>query len=303
MVDSAPPTGEQLASNDQAEAALLVLRNEIDRIDQNIQALINQRATCAQQVAEVKQHFSKHHPAVFYRPEREAQVLRRVMERNQGPLPDQDMARIFREIMSVCLALEQPLNVAYPGPEGGFTEQAVRKHFGFSAKGLAMSDTEQAFIAVEQGRCHYAVTPIESTQEGLVSHTLDLFRRYDLRICGEVELELDPVDHKSLVADTRYLVLGKQYVGPSGQDKTSILLSLPDHPGALHDILGVFRQRSISLTRLESRTFQHAKEQFSLFYIDFEGHQEDALIKEVLEELPQGSDILKVLGSYPRAVL
>lgn len=286
-------------NTDQAEAALLELRNQIDSIDQQIQQLINQRATFAQQVAEVKQQFSHQHPAVFYRPEREAQVLRRVMERNQGPLPDQDMARLFREIMSVCLALEQPMMVAYPGPEGGYTEQAVRKHFGFSVKGIAMSDPEQSFKAVEEGRCHYAVTPIESTQEGLVSHTLDLFRRYDLRICGEVELELDPSDDKTLVADTRYLVLGKQYVGPSGQDKTSILLTLPDHPGVLHDVLGVFRNRGISLTRLESRTWQ----QYSLFYIDFQGHQEDELIKDALAELPQENNSLKVLGSYPRAVL
>lgn len=301
MVNPVPP--EKVSNADDAEAALLRLRNQIDSIDQQIQVLINQRANCAQEVAEVKQHFSDQHPAVFYRPEREAQVLRRVMERNKGPLPDQDMARIFREVMSVCLALEQPLNVAYPGPEGCYTEQAVRKHFGFSVKGLAMSDPEQAFKAVDQGRCHYAVTPIESTQEGLVSHTLDLFRRYDLRICGEVELVLDPSDTKSLVADTRYLVLGKQYVGPSGQDKTSILLTLPDQPGALHDILGVFRQRDISLTRLESRTVNRNQVPCSLFYIDFEGHEEDRLIQEVLQELPQGKDTLKVLGSYPRAVL
>lgn len=298
MANSASSNTEQ---DQHAEAALLELRNQIDSIDQHIQLLINQRAACAQQVAEVKQRFSNHLPAVFYRPEREAQVLRRVMERNQGPLPDQDMARIFREIMSVCLALEQPMHVAYLGPEGSYTEQAVRKHFGFSVKGVALSDPEQTFQAVQEGRCHYAVTPIESTQEGLVSHTLDLFRRYDLRICGEVELELDPADNKSLSADTRYLVLGKQYVGPSGQDKTSILLTLLDQPGVLHDVLGIFRQRGISLTRLESRTWQHEKQTYSLFYIDFEGHQEDELIKEVLSELPDES--LKILGSYPRAVL
>ena len=290
-------------NHDQAEAALLALRNQIDAIDQQVQLLINERARCAQQVAEVKQQFSQQRQAVFYRPEREAQVLRRVMERNQGPLSGPDMARIFREIMSVCLALEQPMQVAYPGPEGSYTEQAVRKHFGFSVKGVAMSDLEQSFKAVEDGRCHYAVTPIESSQEGLVSHTLDLLRRHDLCICGEVELELDPSDEKTLIADTRYLVLGKQYVAPSGQDKTSILLMLQDQPGVLHDVLGVFRQRGISLTRLESRTCQHNNQAFSLFYIDFQGHQEDPLIQEVLAELPKEDGSLKVLGSYPRAVL
>ncbi|KDE40861.1 MAG: chorismate mutase [Nitrincola lacisaponensis] len=301
MADTQTP--ESSSDSLDADTALLALRQQIDSIDQQIQVLINQRAACAQQVAEVKLRCSPQHPAVFYRPEREAQVLRRVMERNDGPLPGKDMARLFREIMSVCLALEQPLNVAYPGPEGSYTEQAVRKHFGFSVKGVAMSDAEQAFKAVEQGHCHYAVTPVESTHEGLVSHTLDLFRRYDLRICGEVELVLDPVDDKSLAADTRYLVLGKQYVAPSGKDKTSILLSMRDQPGVLHDVLGAFRQRSISLTRLESRTLHQGQEHYSLFYIDFEGHQEDAPIKGLLSELSQGPDTLKVLGSYPRAVL
>lgn len=298
MANSPVTTAEQ---NQQAEAALLELRNQIDSLDQQIQSLINHRAACAQQVAEVKQRFSQQLPAIFYRPEREAQVLRRVMERNQGPLSDQDMARIFREIMSVCLALEQPMQVAYPGPEGSYIAQAVRKHFGFSVQEVALSDLEQVFQAVQQGRCHYAVLPIESTQEGLVSHTLDLFRRYDLRICGEVELHLDPSDSKRLSADARYLVLGNQYVGPSGQDKTSILLTLLDQPGVLHDVLGVFRHRGISLTRLESRTWQHNGQTYSLFYIDFEGHQEDDLIKEVLSELP--IDSFKILGSYPRAVL
>lgn len=285
------------------ETELRALREQIDAIDQQLQTLINKRAACAQQVAEVKQRFNQTLPAVFYRPEREAQVLRRVMERNTGPLPDQDMARLFREVMSVCLALEQPLSVAYPGPEGGYTEQAVRKHFGLSVKGTAMTDPEQAFKAVEQGRCHYAVTPIESAHEGLVSHTLDLFRRYDLRICGEVELLLDPTDDKTLAADTRYLVLGKQYVEPSGHDKTSILLSVKDQPGVLHDVLGAFRQRNISLTRLESRTVHQKGGDNSLFYIDFEGHQEDAPVMGLLSELARGPDTLKVLGSYPRAVL
>lgn len=296
---------EQLPETPSAsdEAELKTLRDQIDAIDQQLQSLINKRAACAQQVAEVKQRFNQNLPAVFYRPEREAQVLRRVMERNTGPLPDQDMARLFREVMSVCLALEQPLSVAYPGPEGGYTEQAVRKHFGLSAKGVAMTDPEQAFKAVEQGRCHYAVTPIESAHEGLVSHTLDLFRRYDLRICGEVELLLDPTDDKTLTADTRYLVLGKQYVEPSGHDKTSILLSVKDQPGVLHDVLGAFRQRNISLTRLESRSVHQGVDDYSLFYIDFEGHQEDASVSGLLSELARGPDTLKVLGSYPRAVL
>ena len=111
------------------EQELGQLRQDIDQIDQQIQTLINQRATCAQRVAEVKQLYQGSHDAVFYRPEREAQVLRRVMERNQGPLDDEEMARLFRELMSACLAHEQPMRIAFLGPQGTFTQAAALKHF------------------------------------------------------------------------------------------------------------------------------------------------------------------------------
>jgi len=284
------------------EQALRVLRDQIDDIDLNIQRLINQRAECASKVADVKQRYGQSESPVFYRPEREAQVLRRVMERNTGPLPDHEMARLFREIMSSCLALEQPVKVAFMGPENNYTEQAVRKHFGLSAQSVAFASLEQVFKAVMDASCHYAVLPIESPQEGLVSHTLDLLGQYDVFICGEVELQLGGGALSSTL-DTRFLVLGRQQVAPSGCDKTSILIrSEDDRPGALYSLLEPFRKRGISLTRLETRSNIGARPG-SLFYMDFEGHRDDETVAEVLLELQSTPVILKILGSYPQAVL
>ncbi|WP_086480636.1 prephenate dehydratase [Oceanospirillum sanctuarii] len=166
-----------------------LLRDQIDNIDQQIQQLINQRARCAQQVAEVKQA-SGSGDIQFYRPEREAQVLRRVMERNEGPLSDEEMARLFREIMSACLALEEPVKVAFLGPEGTFTQEAALKHFGHSAVSLPMAAIDDVFREVEAGAVAYGVVPVENSTEGVISHTLDSFIDSSLKISGEVVLRI-----------------------------------------------------------------------------------------------------------------
>ena len=132
-------------------------------------------------------------------PEREAQVLRRVMELNQGPLDSEEMARLFREIMSACLALEQPTKVAYLGPEGTFTQQAALKHFGNSAVSMPMAAIDEVFREVEAGAVHYGVVPVENSTEGVISHTLDSFMESSIRICGEVVLR---IHHHLLVAET-----------------------------------------------------------------------------------------------------
>lgn len=167
------------------------LRQKIDHLDQHIQALINQRAKCAQEVAEVKQKYAKPGDKVeFYRPEREAQVLKRVMERNAGPLPDESMASLFREIMSQCLALEEPLTVAYLGPEGTYTQQAAIKHFGHAVRCNGMVSIPDVFREVASGAAHYGVVPVENSTEGMVSHTLDTFYDSSLKVCGEVTLRI-----------------------------------------------------------------------------------------------------------------
>lgn len=361
------------------EKALRVLRDKIDTIDQEIQILLNKRAECAQEVAEVKESFEGKQDAVFYRPEREAQVLRRVMERNQGPLPAKEVARLFREIMSVCLALEKPMRVAFLGPEGTFTQQAAFKHFGHSAVSAPMNVLDDVFREVEAGAANYGVVPIENSTEGMATHTLDLFRRHNVQICGELELRIHQhllvakdevstpitkiyahqesfaqcrswleghypdVEHivvssnaegakrvasesgaAAIAGDmaqdlydldtverniedlpdntTRFLVLGKQEVGPSGDDKTSLLLAAHNKPGALYSLLEPFHRHGISLTRIETRPAGQGGWSY-LFYIDFEGHSDDAGVQQVIAELEQHSTELKLLGSYPKAVI
>ena len=167
------------------------LRQQIDSLDKQIQELINQRAQCAQDVAEVKQKYaSPGEKVVFYRPEREAQVLRKVMDRNRGPLGDESMARLFREIMSQCLALEEPLQVAYLGPEGTFTQQAAVKHFGHAVNCEGQVSIADVFREVASGAANYGVVPVENSTEGVVTHTLDSFYDSNLHICGEVTLRI-----------------------------------------------------------------------------------------------------------------
>jgi len=164
------------------------IREQIDAVDVQIHQLINARALLARQVG-----ISKHqdgHTVDFYRPEREAQVLRQALERNDGPLRDEEILRLFREIMSACLAQERPLKVAYLGPEGTFTQAAVLKHFGHSVRALALPSTDDVFQEVQAGTANFGVVPIENSSEGTVNNTLDRFISTSLHICGEVELRI-----------------------------------------------------------------------------------------------------------------
>lgn len=359
---------------------LLELRNRIDAIDDEIAQLIASRARCAQEVADVKQaSLPDDAKILFYRPEREAQVLRRVMEKNQGPLSNEEMARLFREIMSACLALENPVKVAYLGPEGTFTQQAALKHFGHSAVVLPFPTIDDVFREVESGAVNYGVVPVENSTEGVVNHTLDNFLGSNLKICGEVELR---IHHNLLVSDvtsvgnisriyshsqslaqcrkwldahypkaervavssnaeaakrlkgewnaaaiagslaaerynlqvlaekiedqpdnsTRFLIIGTQSVPPSGVDKTSIVVSTRNEPGALHNLLAPFHRYGVDLTRVETRPSRTGVWTY-VFFIDFAGHVEDEAVSKVMQELPPRVADLKVLGSYPKAVL
>ncbi len=174
-----------------AKSALESIRERIDGIDAELHALINERARLAQQVG-----ISKHaagHTVDFYRPEREAQVLRMAIERNhaeRGPLRDEEVVRLFREIMSACLAQQEPLKVGFLGPEGTFTQQAVTKHFGHSVRALSLTSIEEVFREVEAGTADFGVVPIENSSEGTVNNTLDMFLASSLGICGEVELRI-----------------------------------------------------------------------------------------------------------------
>ena len=164
------------------------VRTHIDGIDQRIQALIVERAHWAHQVGKAK---GKLAAAVdYYRPEREAQVLRRVVDRNDGPLNDEVLVRLFREIMSACLAQQEPLKIGFLGPEGTHSQQAVYKHFGHSIHGLPLASIEEVFQEVEAGHADFGVVPVENSTQGTIQSTLDMFLTSQLRICGEVELRV-----------------------------------------------------------------------------------------------------------------
>jgi len=353
------------------------VRSRIDAIDQEILALISERARCAQTVAHIKTE-SDGRAVQFYRPEREVSVLRRIKDANPGPLEGEEVARLFREIMSACLALERPLNAAFLGPEGTFTQAAAIKHFGHSVVTKAMATIDEIFREVEAGACDFGVVPVENSTEGVVSHTLDLFMSSPLRITGEVSLRIHhhlmsketelgairtiyshqqslaqcrgwldrylphaeriPVgsnaDAARIVAGepgaaavagfqaseiyglqvlaeriedepgntTRFLVIGKQDSPPSGQDKTSLLLSCRNKSGGLHALLLPLAAHGISMTRIESRPSRRGIWDY-VFFIDIMGHRQDLPLAAALEHLEKDALLFKVLGSYPVAVL
>jgi len=183
-------------SNSSNTDPLMALRQRIDQLDEEIQQLITERARCVLDVAHVKQRAkSKDDKPLYYRPEREAQILHRVQQRNQGPLSNAAMARLFREIISTCMALEQVLTVAYLGPEGTFTQSAALKHFGQAVRTRALPAIDDVFRDVEAESADFGVVPIENSTEGMVNQTLDCLIRSPLKICGEVYL---PVHHQLL---------------------------------------------------------------------------------------------------------
>lgn len=358
------------------EEQLNAVRERIDQIDEQIQDLINARAAAAQEVARIKQEHG--HEVVFYRPEREAQVLRMVKARNKGPLDGEEMARLFREIMSACLALEYPLNIAFLGPEGTFTQAAALKHFGHSVTTLPLGSISDVFQEVEAGNCQYGVVPVENSSEGVISHTLDMFLNSPLQICGEVTLRIhhnllsnaDSLEkigrvysHQQSLAQcrgwldrhlphaeriavgsnaeaaaiarkepraaaigsetageiyelgvlahniedepgntTRFLIIGRQQVPPSGDDKTSLLISTKNEAGGLHKLLEPLAEHGVSMTRIESRPSRRGMWDY-VFFIDVDGHKDEQRVARALAALEAQAGMYKVLGSYPKAVL
>jgi chorismate mutase / prephenate dehydratase len=178
-----------MASKRDKKPAIESIRKQIDSVDVGLHALLNQRAALARQAG-----ISKHMEGRlvdFYRPEREADVLRKALARNRkGPLRDEEVLRLFREIMSACLAQEKPLKVAYLGPEGTYSQSAVLKHFGHSVRALSLVSIDEVFQEVQAGNADFGVVPVENSSEGTVNNTLDRFMTTTLHICGEVELRV-----------------------------------------------------------------------------------------------------------------
>lgn len=366
-------------SNDKSDKPdLAEIRERINSIDEQIQLLINDRAKIAQQVGVVKGDLAS--TVDYYRPEREAEVLRNVLERNKGPMRDEEMLRLFREIMSACLAQQEPLKIGFLGPEGTFTQTAVFKHFGHSVRALPFHTIDEVFQEVESGAADFGVVPIENSTEGSVNNTLDMFLTSPLKISGEIELKIEQhlmskfkgleniericaheqslaqcrgwirehLPHIELIgmssnaagarrardedgtaaigpevaADvyeldimvnniedrpdnaTRFLVVGRQLLASSGDDKTTILVSTSDTAGGagvLHHLLQPLAEYGVSMTRIESRPSQRRNWDY-VFFIDIEGHAADSPIADALAELEKTSSLFKVLGAYPKAI-
>lgn len=348
---------------------LKILRRKVDSIDKKVIQLLSSRAEIAKIIARAK---IKKGQSV-YSPDRESEVLRRIVSLNKGPLTSEALESIYREIMSSSLSLGKPLTVAYLGPEASFSNLAALKRFGSQLDYIPSESINDVFQEVEKGDADYGVVPIENSIEGAVTHTLDMFVESDLKICSQIILDIshnllancakqkikrvycipqvfgqcriwlqknfpgiEKIEVSSttraaqiaarelnsaciasllaakiyklkvLVPDiedsphniTRFLVIGKTDVVPTKHDRTSILFSIKDKIGALHECLMPFKKYGINLTKIESRPSKKKAWDY-YFYLDLEGHRSNPKIKKALAELESKSKFLKVLGAYP----
>ncbi len=349
-------------------------REQIDKVDDQILVLLNERARSVQKIGQAKNNSNKD----VYASDRESQILERLLAANKGPLSAEAVEDIAQTIINNCRNLQKKLCIAYLGPEATFTHQSAVKHFGRTADYTPAKSISDVFDEVEKARADYGVVPIENSTEGVVNHTLDMFMESDLMICAERE---DPIGHHLLstqtalkqikniyshpqalaqcrqwlethlpgaqiheaasTADaaahaamdsgaaaiasqlagelynlkvlagriqdsshnrTRFLVIGRKMAGPlgSGKDKTSLLLSVKDKVGALHDLLATFKRADLNLTKIESRPTKKKAWEY-VFFIDFLGHASSDKAQKALKNLQQHCVFVKVLGSYPKA--
>ena len=346
------------------------LRKEIDEIDNEILELLNKRAEVVIEIA----HIKRNEKAKLYSPEREMEIFERLKALNKGPFPNDTLKAIYREILSASLSLEEPLKAACLGPLATFTHLAALRHFGSSAFFVPVESIKGVFDAVETGKAAFGVVPIENSNEGVISYTLDMFMDYDLRVTAEVMLEIFhnllsksgdkakirkiysnpqataqcrrwlesnlpgiPIfeststakaaelasqdDEAAAIASesaakvydlhfvekniedskhnfTRFFVISKEHPPKTGKDKTSIMFSIKDRPGALHDILSPFKKAKINLTKIESRSFKKKGWEY-IFFLDMEGHIDDKKVKKAIDNIRDSCLYLKILGSYP----
>lgn len=355
-------------------ANLADLRIQIDAIDKELLTLLNRRAQVAKQVGDVK----KREGTPFFRPDRVAQVIEQIQQANTGPLKNEHVAAVWREIMSACLALESPVRVAYLGPVGTFSEQAALQFFGASIEHVPCISIDEVFRATATGSAEYGVVPVENSTEGMVSRSLDLFLNSPLHIIGEVSLmvrhnllrlydSLENIEavyaHPQALAQcqgwlsthlpnaerrtassnaegarlastnpawagiasdraasqfalhtaahaiqddafnrTRFAVVCLPQMlpspPPSGNDCISLVVSVPNRPGAVHDILVPLKVHGVSMTRFESRPARSGQWEY-YFYIDLQGHPSQDHVKAALADLQRLCAFYKVLGTYP----
>jgi chorismate mutase / prephenate dehydratase len=351
------------------KAKLQNLRSKIDAIDAKLVRLLNQRTELVLGIGKIK-HVTGDE---IYAPDREEKVFQRVTGQNTGPLTQESLRAIYREIMSSALALEKPLTIAFLGPQATYSHMAAVRKFGASLKYEPMPSITDVFTEVAKGRADYGVVPIENSTEGAVTHTYDMFVDSDLKVCAQIML---PIRHNlmaacpraeikklysisqvfaqcrqwlqvnmpgcelvevssstraaeiaqhepnagalagELAADlyrltiydaniqdlsgnvTRFLVIGRKSSPRTGNDKTSLMFSVQDRVGALHDCVATFKKFKINMTKIESRPNRRKAWEY-YFFVDVLGHADDARVKKALAELSKHTMFVKILGSYP----
>ncbi len=352
---------------------LAQLRTEIDAIDQQLLALLNQRAALAHEVGEVKRQDG----SPVFRPDREAQVISK-MQSAGSVLKPEGVGAIWREIMSACRALEQVQRVAYLGPKGTYSEEAALEFFGSSMGMLPCPSIDEVFRATAAQSSEFGVVPIENSTEGVIARTMDLLLASSVHIIGNVSLAVrhnllrkhqtmddiqvvyghpqalaqcqawltkhlpraerraaasnaEGAQHASLdetcaaiassraatefglqtvaqaIQDeahnrTRFAVICRPDVlpipEPTGRDALSLVVSVKNQPGALHDLTLPMKRHGVSMTRFESRPARSGQWDYN-FYIDLAGHLKDPSVAKALAELEQLCAFYKVLGCYP----
>src|SRR5947209_2000986 len=308
------------------KASIPALRQQIDRIDDQLLRLLSRRAELALAIAEQKVRSNSE----VYAPAREKGVLERLARGNRGPLPTHLVRAIFREIISASRSLEQRLRIAYLGPEATFTHLAARQQFGAAADYLAAASVADVFHEVESERADLGVVPVENSTEGMVAHTLDLLADSPLQICAEISLAVRHnllaragtsmkgidriVAHPQALAQCRRWLAehlpavpteaegsnARAAARPTGDDKTSILLGVRDEVGILARMLKPFAAHGIDLIKIESRPLRGRPWEY-VFYCDLKGHRRERRVEQALAEVERGATRLKVLGSYPAA--
>lgn len=350
------------------------LRDAIDAIDQQLLQLLNQRAALANSIGAIK----RQEGSQVFRPEREAQVIGKLQVANAGPLKNDNIANIWREIMSSCRALEAPQRVAYLGPEGTFSEQAAEAFFGVSIERVPCASFDEVFEATAAGRAAFGVVPMENSTEGAVTRALDLFLTSPLHIIGETSLlvrhnllrlqnDLQGIEavyaHPQALAQCQewlkthlpqaerhaaasnaegarlaaqnpaHAAIGSQRAGnrfglhvvassiqdeaynrtrfaimclpqtmqmpeASGNDCTSLVVSVVNRPGAVYDLLEPIKRHGVSMTRFESRPARSGQQWEYFFYIDLQGHISQPHVQAALHDLRPICAFYKVMGSY-----
>lgn len=344
-------------------------RKAIDRLDAHIVRLLNERTKHVLAIGDMKLKAG----AEIYAPHRERAVLQRICQSNEGPVTDDQLCAIYREIMSSALALEKTMSIAYLGPEATFTHQAAIRRFGSSLRYVSQKTISDVFTEVSKNRADYGVVPVENTTEGVVTHTLDMFVDSDLKIVSQIVLpiqyclagngrlrdirrlhvhpqalaqcrqwvqqhlpkvEIFETSSNARSAElaakgkvnaavtgilaaekyglsvleqdiqdnaanaTRFLVLGRQCSPPTGDDRTSLLVSVADKAGALYQAIAAFRRHKINMTKIESRPSKRKAWEY-FFFIDCDGHVQDRKVVKAIQLLGEHCNFVKVLGSYP----